>query len=471
MTPQNELPTTYLVVGAGPFGLLTARGLLHQGIDVEIVERHDDVGGIWDIGNPGSPMYDTCHFITSKTLGGYVDFPMPDDYPTYPSQRQVLDYVRAFARAYGLYERTRFGTEVVRAEPVGEGDDAYWRVETSDGEERLYRGVFAACGQQWWPYVPELPGADEFLGEIYHSSQYHSPQQFAGKRVLVVGAGNSGVDIAVDAAEHGEASFISTRRDYYWFPKQVYGVPTPDLMTGKAPFPQMPLLGRTPDPMETVALVLAAIGPMSAYGLPEPSDPVGSTHPIVSDLALHCFTHGTLQHRPGIARITADAVEFVDGRSERVDVIVLATGYDMRYPWLPDGAVDYEEGHPVFHLGTFGRVRGLYGVGTIHPSRADAWQIFDQLTHLAIADAKATLTGENAENLRVLREEYEIDLKGGFPYLDVRRNVNQAADAPLRQLFDDLQHRFGIEMPTELKGGFFPAGTEAAMTATAAVTA
>lgn len=461
MNTTATLPTTYLVVGAGPFGLLTARGLLNQGIDVEIFERNSDVGGIWDIDNPGSPMYETCHFITSKKLGGYVDFPMPEHYPTYPSGQQVLDYVRDFAQTFGLYERTRFNTEVVDARPVGEGESTYWQVTTADGTEHSFRGVFLATGQQWKPFIPQLPGADEFLGEIYHSSRYRSPKQFEGKRVLVVGAGNSGVDIAVDAAEHAQAAFISTRRNYYWFPKQVWGVPTPDLMSGKAPFPSVPLLdrtlGRAPEPMEVVELVLAAIGPMSAYGLPDPTDPVGSTQPIVSDSALHCLTHGTLKHRPGIARVTAETVEFVDGTSEAVDVVILATGYDMEYPWLPDGVIEYEEGHPVFHLGTFAKVPGLYGVGTLHPSRADAWQIFDQLTHIAIADAKATLSGDNAENLRKVREEYDIDLKAGFPYLDVRRNVNQAADGPLAQLLDDMQQKFGIAMPTQLHGGFFSA--------------
>lgn len=83
---SEALPTTYLVIGAGPFGLLTARGLQRQGIEADIFERHSDVGGIWDLSNPGSPMYETCHFITSKKLGGYVDFPMPEHYPTYPSR-------------------------------------------------------------------------------------------------------------------------------------------------------------------------------------------------------------------------------------------------------------------------------------------------------------------------------------------------------------------------------------------------
>lgn len=457
MTTAIDLPTTYLVVGAGPFGLLTARGLRHQGIDVEIFERHSDFGGIWDLDNPGSPMYETCHFITSKKLGGYVDFPMPANYPTYPSRQQVLDYVRSFAQMNGLDACTRFNTEVVSAEPVGSGDDTYWKVTTADGAVRSYRGIFAATGQQWDPFVPEIPGANEFRGEIYHSAQYRSPKQFEGKRVLVVGAGNSGVDIAVDAAEHANLALISTRRNYYWFPKQVWGVPTPDLMSGKAPFPEVPAIGHTPDPMEVVSLVLAAIGPMSAYGLPEPTDPVGSTQAIVSDSALHCLTHGLLHHRPAIARLTADSVEFVDGRIDPVDVVVLATGYDIDYPWFPQDAVEYVDGHPIFHLGTFAKIRGLYGVGTIHPSRADAWQLFDQLTHLGIADAKATLTGENVENLRQIREEYTIDLKAGFPYLDVRRNANQAADAPLAQLFDDLRNRFSIDMPTSLHGGFFPA--------------
>jgi len=198
MTAPTTLPTTYLVVGGGPFGLIAARALQRKGIDFEIIERHTELGGIWDMTDPGSPMYETCHFITSKQLGGYIDYPMPAEYPTYPS----------------------------KAEPVGEHDETTWNVTTSDGETRSYRGILAACGQQWWPYAPTIPGAEDFGGEIYHSSEYRSPEQFVGKKVLVIGAGNSGVDIAVDAAERAGRAIISTRRDYYWFPKQLFGLPT-----------------------------------------------------------------------------------------------------------------------------------------------------------------------------------------------------------------------------------------------------
>lgn len=455
MIHPSEPPTTYAVIGGGPFGLLAARALRRAGIDFEILERHTAFGGIWDLDNPGSPMYESCHFITSKQLGGYLDFPMGEDVPTYPSRQQVLDYILEFAEAHDFAAGTRFGAEVVRAEPQGEGDGTWWLVTTSDGEERAYRGLFVATGQQWLPFVPAIEGADVFGGEIYHSSRYRSTEQFAGRRVLVVGAGNSGVDIACAAAEYADDAIISTRRDYHWFPKQVFGKPTPDLFTGKAELPVLASLGRKPDRMETIALIMDAIGPMTAYGLPQPTDPIGSTQPIVSDLALHCLTHGLLERRPGVARLRPGGVEFVDGSTAEVDTIVLATGYDIAYPFLPEGAVDMAEGHPVFRHGTFGNVRGLYGIGTLHPSRADAWALFDEFTQLAVADARATLTGENADRMRELREEFEFDLKGDFPYLSTRRNANQAADAPIAAFLEIVSERFGVELPDTDRGGFY----------------
>ena len=453
---QTKLPTKYLIVGAGPMGLVVARAFQRAGIDFEMVERHRDVGGIWDIENPGSPMYETCHFITSKKLGGFVDYPMPEDYPTYPSWRLVLQYIRQMAKDYNIYPNIRFNLSVTRAEPIKIEEQDAWEVTTEDGETRVYRGVVYASGQQWKQYIPEFPNMDQFKGELLAGNQYHSPKQFEGKRVLVVGAGNSGVDIAADAAEHAQKAFLSTRRAYHFLPKQVFGIPTPDLLDGRIPPPPIPGITGKLTPPQLAELALAVVGDLSHYGLPVPDQPLGSTQAIVNDTILHCFTHGTLTHVPNIKSFHENTVEFTNGRIEEIDIVLFCTGYDIEIPWLDDQFMDYDQGHPVFHIGAIApKVANFYGVGVIHPSRADAWTVFDQLSQIIVADAKATLTGSNKEKMAELRYQYSPDLHGDFPFLDVRRNANQVNVQLLNDMIAELETRFGIAMPSQTKPGFY----------------
>ena len=148
------------IVGGGPAGMAMARALLRQGVSFEVFERHDDVGGLWDPENPGTPVYQSAHFISSKTQSHYFDFPMPDDYPHYPSNRQILDYQRAFVDAHGLRDHVTFGVEVELAEPIASG----WRVHLSTGETREYGHLVAANGTNWHAVMPEFEG--QFDGEI-----------------------------------------------------------------------------------------------------------------------------------------------------------------------------------------------------------------------------------------------------------------------------------------------------------------
>ena len=451
----GSLPATYCIVGAGPLGLIAARAFRRYGIEVELIERNTRAGGIWDIENPGSPMYETCHFITSKEYGGFIGYPMPEDYPDYPSWRQVHEYIENMAVDFGLDQLITFGTEVTDARPVETDAGTYWEVTLDSGEVRAYRGVVYACGQQWHPFVPAIPGLESFTGRAIHSKDYRATSEFEGKRVLVIGAGNSGVDIAVDAANHAVNAFLSMRRAYHFFPKQIFGIPTPDLLNGKVPLPELPMFGAL-DPQQQLDLVLATVGDLGRYGLPVPEHPVGSTQAIVSNLVLHCFAHGLLASKPDVRSIAGSTVEFVDGTREEVDVIVMATGYDIEIPWIADGLISYVDGHPVFRLGTFvDGVPGLYGIGLIHPSAADAWAIFDQLFQLAAADAHAELTGERADHLRRIRAEYRPDLKADFPFLDVRRNANQAELTALRAVLGELAESYGIEIPDQDDAAFY----------------
>lgn len=219
----------YCLVGAGPSGLVMGRALVQEGVPFDWFEKHTEVGGIWDMDNPGSPMYRSAHFISSKYTSGFFGYPMPADYPDYPTWQQIRDYIRDFARAYDLPRNITFGVAVSNAELL---PDDRWSVTLSTGEVRVYDGLIAAPGVTWHPNEPTLPGAETFTGEIRHSVTFRDGLELRDKRVLVVGAGNSGVDIACDAARHADAAFLSVRRGYHYVPKHIYGVPTDALLSG-----------------------------------------------------------------------------------------------------------------------------------------------------------------------------------------------------------------------------------------------
>ncbi|HWH31505.1 MAG TPA: NAD(P)-binding domain-containing protein, partial [Egibacteraceae bacterium] len=278
------------IIGAGPAGLAAGAALKAAGVPFTIYERHGDVGGLWDIDNPGTPVYETAHFISSRTLSGFDGFPFPDDYPDYPGRRQVLDYLRAFAERHDLRPHVATGHELARAEPLADGG---WSLEFTGGRADLARWLVAANGHLWEPNLPAYPG--EFHGEAYHARDYRSPEQLWGRRVLVVGGGNSGVDIACDAATAASGAAISLRRGYWFVPKHVFGVPADVIGHGGPTLP--PWLER-----RVIGLLLRlTVGDLRRYGLPKPDHQPLSSHPILNSQLLHFLAHGDVAARPDVA--------------------------------------------------------------------------------------------------------------------------------------------------------------------------
>jgi cation diffusion facilitator CzcD-associated flavoprotein CzcO len=287
---------------------------------------------------------------------------MPKDYPLFPSRDQMRDYILSFAAHHGLGSRIRFNTAVNQVRPLDATGQAGWEVTTSDGERRAYDGVIVANGHLWDPFVPEYPG--HFDGRVLHSGRYRNAEQdLDGERVLVVGAGNSGCDLAVDAAQAGKETFVSVRNGLVFQPKTLYGRPRSEL----------PLLGRLPIRLQervTRALIDVSVGRPERYGLPAPATRnLHRNRPVVNAQLLHFIHHGRVRVTPGITRLDGHDVHFTDGTVRTVDTIVYATGFKASVPFLDPALLKSADGVPLRVAGMTMPVglERLYFVGLAAP--------------------------------------------------------------------------------------------------------
>jgi cation diffusion facilitator CzcD-associated flavoprotein CzcO len=343
----------YLIIGAGYSGNGVAKAFKDAGIPYDQVERNSEVGGNWLNG-----VYDSTHIISSRDSTGYADFPMPKSYPDFPSREQMLDYLRSYVDRFGLWERIEFETEVVRADPLDPEGMSGWRVELAGGEARHYGGVVVANGHHWDKRYPQYPG--EFAGKTIHSKDYKRPGDFEGDRVLVVGVGNSGCDIAVEAADELGHATISMRRGNWFLPKTLLGIPLSEWDRPGFPIWAQRLVLR--------ALLWVSMGPNSRYGLPEPDYRLFDKHPIVNSQLLYQLRHGIVTARPDIERLDGRTVHFTDGTKGEFDTIVWATGFDVSFPFLGRDLFPWENGAPVRVAGMMPPgMANLYAFGVFQP--------------------------------------------------------------------------------------------------------
>lgn len=424
----------YCLVGAGPAGLIMARALRAEGIGFDWFERHTDVGGIWDIDNPGSPMYESAHFISSKYTSGFYGHPMPTSFPDYPTWRQIRDYVRDFATRYGLYDHVTLGTTVVATELL-EGDR--WSVTLSTGATLTYDGLLVAPGVTWHPNRPALAGEDAFTGEVRHSQTFKDGLELRGKRVLIMGAGNSGVDIASDAARHADKAFFSVRRGYRYIPKHVFGLPTDAVLAGLLEPPRGVSLSGNPN-----ELIDSLVGDLTRLGLPAPDHDLLASHPIMNTQVLHHLSHGDLVAKPDLARLTATTAVFADGSEEEIDVVLLATGYQYLVPFLDPDLLVWKQGHPQLYLNVFSREHdSLYFLGLIEFSDA-AYKRFDEMAQLVVMDLRARETGTHRAALAQLKRTDTPDLTGGHAYIDSARHASYVHSQTYQDYLASLRDRF-----------------------------
>jgi dimethylaniline monooxygenase (N-oxide forming) len=429
------------IIGAGSSGLVSSQVLAARRIPFDCFEKGSQVGGNWRFENDNgtSAAYRSLHINSSRRVMAFESFPMPEHYPDYPSHFQMAAYFDAYVEHFGLREKIRFRTEVLSAEPV----DGEWEVTVAgpDGnrESYRYRAVLVANGHHWdarWP-EPPFPGAAEFEGEQIHVHDYREPDMLPGKRVLVLGIGNSATDIAVEASRIADATFLAMRRGAHILPKYINGKPIDEVTT--------PLVSRLPLAVQrffSTRMLGIAAGDMTAYGLPKPDHKLFEAHPTVSSELLPRLGHGDIEVKPNLDSFRAGrTVRFADGSEEEIDLVVYCTGYKMTFPFFDPEVFSAPDNRlPLYRRVASVERPGLYLIGFIQPlgpimplAEAQAEWVADLLGGRARLPAAAAMRREIASEERKMRKRFvaskrhtvEVDF---YPYLrEIRRERKQAA--------------------------------------------
>ena len=342
-----------IIVGAGPAGLACAVTMRTAGFNVAVLEKADGVGAVW------RRHYDRLHLHTDRDRSGLPGMALPRTYPTYPSREQMVEYLERYAARFDI--NPVFNTTVSRIRQNG----SQWCAD-ADGDTTTASVVIVATGIADAPYRPSWPGWELYRGAVVHSSEYGNPTPYAGKRVLVVGFGNSGGEIALDLANAGIDVALAVRSPVQILPRELLGFP---ILAWAILYRRLP--ARMVDLINAPILRLA-IGRIENLGLrraakgPRQMVEEDGRVPLIDIGALDKIRDGSIKVRGGIDRLTFDGVIFDDARSEKFDAIILATGFrsDLRQ-LMPDvkGVFD-GHGMPLV-TGAATDVTGLYFCGQI----------------------------------------------------------------------------------------------------------
>ena len=397
-----------LIVGAGAAGLAAMDSLQKAGIPFDVVEKYSEIGGLWNYKKPDSPVSQNTHAIGHKSMQRYSGFPMPEDYPAYPNNRQILDYLIAYAEKNQLYERIQFGVSVEKVER----EDRFWRVTLSNKEVRSYRWALIASGYHNNPYIPKFEG--KFSGEIIHSSKYKKPQQLLNKKVLVVGAGQSAMDILEDSATTAQKTIHSTRSSFYIGNKIILGFPAEKI----ANFPIIRNI-----PTQVILRILTRISPiilllqgidLNKLNIPQHTSKSGVTKPVFNQTIYQYYLQGDLTHKPKIQRLEGTWVIFEDGSREEIDLIICATGFNVCFPFIEKKFLNWklEKKFPSLYLHCFHPdYDNLFVIGMIQPIGTH-WQVFEAQSRLIASYILRKIQNVSSCKIDKQKQNFQSNIKG-----------------------------------------------------------
>jgi NADPH-dependent 2,4-dienoyl-CoA reductase/sulfur reductase-like enzyme len=396
---MSQLPTA-AIIGAGSSGIAAAKALHERGIPFDCFEASDRVGGNWVFGNRNgmSAAYRDLHINTSRDRMQFSDFPMPRSCPDFPHHTDIAAYFESYVDAFGFRDQILFETRIERAELRAGGG---WELTDATGVRRSYDMLLVANGHHWdarWP-EPAFEGSSEFGGLQLHAHSYRDNGFLEGKDVVVLGMGNSAMDIAVESSYVARSTHLAARRGAWIVPKYLFGRPVDQF----APSHRVPV----PIAAKLFELMLRLnTGPLERYGLPKPDHPISAAHPTVSGRILDRIAHGSIRPRPNISRLGPDWVQFTDGVRVHADVVIYCTGYRISFPFLDPGLLCA----PDNRIELFRRV-----FSPQHPTLAFVGLLQPIGAIMPLAEAQGRLLAD------YLRGAYRLPSRGRM-YADIRRD-------------------------------------------------
>lgn len=318
---------------------MSARWLKQYGHEVTIFESHDRIGGQWSSSNRKSGIWPEMRTNTFKGATCFSDLSYPDGVPMFPHNRQVLDYLNAYAGHFGLYEQTRCATTVTSVAPEGPG----FRVEMSSDrgpQSARYDRVVVASGRFNRPAVPQALGAQPFTGRLgaIHTFDYPGAATYRDADVVIAGGSISALEVASELAMGGAANvYLAQRRQRYVVPKMVAGVPFEYLSHTYGAALAAGQLSSEEAGRRQKELVLRLAGDPASYGAPSPHEDVAKAGFTTSSYYLNLVAEGRITPVPWIRGIESDRIVFDDGSTVRADALIFGTGFDLSLPYLSDG--------------------------------------------------------------------------------------------------------------------------------------
>jgi cation diffusion facilitator CzcD-associated flavoprotein CzcO len=437
MPSAASAPARVCVIGAGPCGLTTVKNLLDAGLDdIVCYDEAAAIGGNWvyDDDPDRRSVYRTTRLISSKRLSDFEDFPMPADYPDFPSHRQMLDYFNAYAGRFGLLAKIKLDTRVDSAKRLADGR---WSVSVTsrDGSSvEVFDHLIVCSGHHREPLMPDCPGT--FAGKMLHSREYKRPEPFENQRVLVVGGGNSACDIAVDVSRVASSVSISMRHGYVILPKVMFGRPIDQLYARMRSY--LRFAPRFLQDAVAEAAVRLEIGPWEKYGLERPERRATGMHPTLNTGILAALRDGAVLPRRAITRFDGKTVHFSDGTSETFDTIIWATGYRFGYPFFDESitASGFVTSPQLYLSMMHPKIENLYFIGLFQPIGC-IWRLADHQARIAALQIKGLLKRPGDVEARSAREVSERRRRfGSSPRHLIEVDYHDFRNALLRELGD-----------------------------------